>query len=159
MGKKLGKILLLTAAVGSAATAAYYYFRKKNAITLDDFDEEYEDFDDKLESETNAARRSYVSLDPKTNTNSDIEADMDVRANADSDVETDLSSETVIDTVISSSEETNNVASYSQTIENDFSLLSETLPEASFTLETAGEKIEEQVEEFFNEETDEEHGS
>lgn len=62
MAKKFGKFLLFTAAIGSAAAAAYYYFRKKDAEDALFEDEDYDDFSDELEEETES--KNYVPLTP-----------------------------------------------------------------------------------------------
>ena len=64
MAKKFGKILLLTAAVTTAAAAAVYYLQKKDSYSPlhADEDEDYDDFSDELDDETDAASRSYVPL-------------------------------------------------------------------------------------------------
>ena len=65
MAKKFGKFLLLTAAVGTAAAAAYYYMQKKDSeIDIPD-DEDYDDFSENLEENTEASR-NYVALNPDT---------------------------------------------------------------------------------------------
>lgn len=67
MAKKFGKFLLFTAAIGSAAAAAYYYFRKKDAEDALLEDEDYDDFSDELEEETES--KNYVPLTPNTEQN------------------------------------------------------------------------------------------
>lgn len=64
MAKKFGKILLFTAAVTTAAAAAVYYLQKKDsdAPLHDGEDEDYDDFSDELDDDTDAASRSYVPL-------------------------------------------------------------------------------------------------
>ncbi len=63
MAKKFGKILLATAAIGTAAAAAYYYFRKKDAdlAASDNDDEDYDDFSEDLDDDTDSSR-TYVAL-------------------------------------------------------------------------------------------------
>ena len=64
MAKKSGKILLLTAAVATAAAAAVYYLQKKDSTAPlhDDEDEDYDDFNDELDDDTDVSSRSYVPL-------------------------------------------------------------------------------------------------
>ena len=66
MSKHTGKFLAVLAAVGTVAAGAYYYFKKK---TGDDFEDEFnEDFDAeefKLDDDLReAGERGYVSLTP-----------------------------------------------------------------------------------------------
>lgn len=63
MAKKFGKFLLLTAAVGSAAAAVYYYMQKKDSVTDIPEDEDYDDFSDNLNEDSDSSR-NYVSLNP-----------------------------------------------------------------------------------------------
>jgi len=60
MAKKLGKFLILTAAVSTAAAAAIYYMRKK-ASDEEDAEEEIDAFEDSAE-EADPEIRSYVPL-------------------------------------------------------------------------------------------------
>lgn len=60
MGKKFGKFLLFTAAVGAAGAAAYYYMKKKDASLLGESDDDYDDFSEDAEEDSSA--RSYVPL-------------------------------------------------------------------------------------------------
>ena len=62
MSRKLGKLLILTAAVSTAAAAAVYYMRKK-AAEADICEEEPEEVEDITEE---AASRSYVPLGRET---------------------------------------------------------------------------------------------
>lgn len=64
MAKKFGKFLLLTAAVGSAAAAVYYYMQKKDSVTDIPEDEDYDDFSDDLNEDSDSSR-NYVSLNPE----------------------------------------------------------------------------------------------
>lgn len=61
MAKKFGKFLFLTAAVGTAAAAAYYYMQKKDSVMDIPEDEDYDDFSEDLDENTNSSR-NYVSL-------------------------------------------------------------------------------------------------
>lgn len=63
MAKKFGKFLLFTAAVGGAAAAAYYYFQKKDSDAHLSEDEDYDDFSEDLDDETDSDK-NYVSLTP-----------------------------------------------------------------------------------------------
>ncbi len=65
MAKKFGKFLLLTAAVGTAAAAAYYYMQKKDAATDIPEDDDYDDFSEDLDENTESSR-NYVALNPDT---------------------------------------------------------------------------------------------
>lgn len=75
MANKFGKFLLCTAAIGTAAAAAYYYFSKKDSgfSILHEGDEDYDDFSDDLDDDTEASTRSYVALniEGQTTTESD----------------------------------------------------------------------------------------
>ena len=62
MARKFGKFLLFTAAVGSAAAAVYYFMKKESAKEI--VDEDYDDFSDDSEAESESSR-SYVSLNPE----------------------------------------------------------------------------------------------
>lgn len=64
MAKKFGKILLFTAAIGSAAAAVYYYVHKKHAEQDNIEEEDYDDFSDDTEEDSDASR-SYVPLSPE----------------------------------------------------------------------------------------------
>jgi len=61
MAKKFGKFVLFTAAAAAAGAGVYYYLKNKEALAsdFDEEDEDYDDFSDDLEDETN---RSYVAL-------------------------------------------------------------------------------------------------
>ena len=54
MAKKFGKFLLFTAAV-------YYYMRKKDAVELSPEDDDYDDFSEDLDEDTDSSR-NYVPL-------------------------------------------------------------------------------------------------
>lgn len=61
MGKKFGKFLLFTAAVGAAGAAAYYYMQKKDNDLLAEYDDDdYDDFSEDMEDESGS--RTYVPL-------------------------------------------------------------------------------------------------
>ncbi len=64
MAKKIRNLLLLGAAVGAAAAGTYYYLQKKDADYFDEDDDE-EDFDlfeDDLDSRDSKSSRNYVPL-------------------------------------------------------------------------------------------------
>ncbi len=61
MAKKFGKFLLFSAAVGAAAAAAYYYMKKDTSIPDDTEDEDYDDFSEDLEDDSDTSR-SYVAI-------------------------------------------------------------------------------------------------
>lgn len=67
MAKKLGKFLMVTAALGAVAAGAYYYLKSKDALVDDDFDEDddFDNFDEDLDEDGAAkeADRNYVDLD------------------------------------------------------------------------------------------------
>lgn len=103
MAKKFGKFLLFTAAIGSAAAAAYYFLQKKDSADTAPEDDDYDDFSEDLDTDTNTAQ-NYVSLTPEPAKAEESEASKD-----------------------------------------GFTPLSETVAQAA-------EKVEETVEEFFDEE-------
>lgn len=74
MAKKFGKLLLLTAAVGSAAAAVYYYMQKKDSVTDISEDEDYDDFSDDLNEDSDSSR-NYVSLNPEDKADMPVEED------------------------------------------------------------------------------------
>ena len=74
MAKKFGKFLLLTAAVGTAAAAVYYYMQKKDSVTDIPEDEDYDDFSEDL-NEDSESSRNYVSLNPEGKTDAPAEED------------------------------------------------------------------------------------
>ncbi len=130
MANKFGKFLLATAAIGTAAAAAYYYFQKKDAdlAATVDSDEDYDDFSDDLDEEA-ATSRSYVSL------NSEDVSD---------DTDTDDTKASPLEAVASEIE---------STIEDTFTPLAEQVSQATENfVENAEAKIEETVEDFFDEE-------
>ena len=65
MAKKFGKILLITAAIGTAAAAAYYYMQKKDSVVDVPEEDDYDDFSEDLDSDTESSR-NYVSLNTET---------------------------------------------------------------------------------------------
>ncbi len=65
MAKKFGKILLITAAIGTAAAAAYYYMQKRDSVVDVPEDDDYDDFSEDLDSDTESSR-NYVSLNTET---------------------------------------------------------------------------------------------
>lgn len=65
MAKKFGKILLFTAAVGTAAAAIHYYMQKKESENTVPEDEDYDDFSEDLDEESDSSR-SYVPLTPES---------------------------------------------------------------------------------------------
>lgn len=74
MAKKLGKFLLFTAAVGTAAAAVYYYMQKKEAESTVPEDEDYDDFSEDLDEETDASR-NYVPLNSENKTAEEPQTD------------------------------------------------------------------------------------
>ncbi len=61
MAKKFGKFLLLTAAVGTGVAAAYYFLQKKDSSPdPQDEDEDYDDLGEDLEEDS--PERTYVPL-------------------------------------------------------------------------------------------------
>lgn len=64
MSKKLRKVLFLAAAVSTAA-AAFCYLRKKHSTPEDSEEEDYDDFSDAEETDSDASG-SYVTLTPET---------------------------------------------------------------------------------------------
>lgn len=65
MAKKFGKFLLFTAAIGSAAVAAYYFLQKKGSADAVPEDDDYDDFSEDLDSDTEE-NHNYVSLTPES---------------------------------------------------------------------------------------------
>lgn len=65
MAKKFGKFLLFTAAVSSAVAAVYYFVHKKNGAQDSAEEEDYDDFSNDAEKDSDASR-SYVPLNPET---------------------------------------------------------------------------------------------
>lgn len=63
MAKKLGKLMMVTAALGAVAGGVYYYLKGRDALLDDDFDDDddFDNFDDDLED--GDADRNYVDLD------------------------------------------------------------------------------------------------
>ena len=72
MAKKFGKFLLLTAAVGTAAAAAYYYMQKKDPVIDIPDDEDYDDFSEDFDDNTESSR-NYVALNTDAKTESPAE--------------------------------------------------------------------------------------
>ena len=66
MAKKFGKLLLCLSAVTVAGAGVYYWFKKKEACeTEEEFDEDFEDEDFKLDEDLkDVSERGYVSLTP-----------------------------------------------------------------------------------------------
>lgn len=124
MAKKFGKILLFTAAIGTAAAAAYYYMHKKNGAAVPE-DEDYDDFGKDAEEEP-AAGRNYVPLTPETNGEGAAKETSEAAPSAEADAEAAASDE-----VDAKAPDT-------------FVPLSEHMAQA-------GEKAEDAVEEFFDE--------
>lgn len=81
MGKKFGKFLLFTAAVGAAGAAAYYYMQKKDAALLSESDDDYDDFSE--DEEEDVSSRSYVPLNHEEPAASDSEAPAGESGNAE----------------------------------------------------------------------------
>ena len=63
MAKKIGKLLLFSAAIGSAIGAVCYFARKRNA-EHDSAEEDYDDFSEEKEDKS-CDSRSYVPLNPE----------------------------------------------------------------------------------------------
>lgn len=61
MAKKLGKIVLFTAAVASVATAVYYFMQKKEREKDIAEEEDFDDFSDDTDK-TSESSRNYVPL-------------------------------------------------------------------------------------------------
>ncbi len=62
MAKKLGKLMIVAAALGAVAGGVYYYLKDRDTLVDDDFDDDdFDNFDeDPGEKETD---RNYVDLD------------------------------------------------------------------------------------------------
>ena len=122
MAKKFGKFVLAAAAIGTAVGAVYYYLQKRDseAAVLDD-DEDFDDFSDDLDDDTDLSSRNYVPL------------------NRESAEETSAAaaSENTVDTADHASD----ASSTDPAKEDTFTPLTEQVKEAA----------EERVEEFFNE--------
>ena len=65
MAKKFGKILLLTAAIGSAFGAAYYYLLKKDSANNTLEDDDFDDFSENTDAESENSR-NYVPLNTES---------------------------------------------------------------------------------------------
>ena len=65
MAKKFGKFLMTVTAIGAAAAGAYYYLQGKEKPAKDvwDDDDDFDDFSEDLDEETE--ERSYVTLTPE----------------------------------------------------------------------------------------------
>lgn len=67
MAKKIGKFLMVTAALGAVAAGVYYYLQGKDDFVDDNFDDDddFDNFDDDLDDEETAqdTDRNYVDLD------------------------------------------------------------------------------------------------
>jgi len=122
MAKKFGKFVLAAAAIGTAVGAVYYYLQKRDseAAVLDD-DEDFDDFSDDLDDDTDLSSRNYVPL------------------NRESAEETSAAaaSEDTVDTA----DHVSDTSSTDPAKEDTFTPLTEQVKEAA----------EERVEEFFNE--------
>lgn len=70
MSKKIGKFILAATAVTTAAAAAYYFMRKDRSITIDNLDEDFDDFSDESVDDS---ERSYVELNAEAGTSGDGE--------------------------------------------------------------------------------------
>ena len=70
MSKKIGKFILAATAVTTAAAAACYFMRKDRSITIDNPDEDFDDFSDESVDDT---ERSYVELNAEAGTSGDVE--------------------------------------------------------------------------------------
>ncbi|MBQ9140409.1 MAG: hypothetical protein IJX63_01265 [Lachnospiraceae bacterium] len=104
MSNKFGKFLLATAALSTAAVAAYHFLQKKDSALAnqEEGDDDYDDFSDPLDEESETPSRSYVSLNPEESSAKDapIEAEENISIIAEPVVETELP-----DTEIPSAEE------------------------------------------------------
>jgi len=140
MANKFGKFLLFTAAVGTAAAAAYYYVHKKDAADamMQDDDDDYDDFSEDLDDDTEITSRNYVPLNAEAHPVSE-EATTVPQEEASKDEVYEASAPT---------------AEPAATEESVFTPLAE---KVAHVAESAEKKLEETVEEFFDEEsTDEE---
>ena len=67
MAKKIGKFLMVTAALGAVAAGAYYYLQGKDRFVDDDFDDDddFDNFDEDLDDDDTEkdTDRNYVDLD------------------------------------------------------------------------------------------------
>lgn len=68
MAKKLGKLLLCLSAAAAVGAGVYYWIKKKEACeTEEEFDEDFEDEDFKLDEDLkDVSERGYVSLTPSS---------------------------------------------------------------------------------------------
>ena len=71
MAKKIGKLLLFSAAIGSAIGAVCYFARKRNA-EHDSAEEDYDDFSEEEAKDDDS--RSYVPLTPEGQTEEPAQA-------------------------------------------------------------------------------------
>jgi len=122
MAKKFGKFVLAAAAIGTAVGAVYYYLQKRDseAAVLDD-DEDFDDFSDDLDDDTDLSSRNYVPLNRESTEETSAAA----------------ASEDTVDTADHASD----ASSTDPAKEDTFTPLTEQVKEAT----------EERVEEFFNE--------
>uniref|UniRef100_UPI004056C3C3 hypothetical protein n=1 Tax=Acetatifactor sp. TaxID=1872090 RepID=UPI004056C3C3 len=134
MAKNFGKFLLFTAAVGTAAAAAYYYVRKKETadMNVQDDDEDYDDFCEDLDDDTNASSRNYVALNREAQPVSE-------------------------ENTASSQEEATAEAAPAEKTATPESVFTPLADKVAHVTKSVEEKLEKTVEEFFDEEsTDEE---
>lgn len=148
MAKKFGKFLFFTAALGTAAAAAYYFIQKKeNEDSFDLDDEDFDDFNDDSEKDSDAGR-NYVSLTPSI-THTDTEESGEAAEDASGEDVEDAPGEEAED---ASARDAEPEADAEDTEKPD--IFSHLAKQAA-----AQEKAAEAVEEFFDEEDATEEGS
>ena len=103
MAKKFGKFLLFSAAAGAACAAAYYFLRKKDAVPAVNDDEDFDDFSDDLDDDTDASSRNYVPLNREQTEENDAAGDTAAEADTQNPI-TPLAEE-VMETVTEKVEE------------------------------------------------------
>ena len=133
MAKKFGKILLFTAAIGTAAAAAYYYMQKKDSVVDVPEDDDYDDFSEDLDSDTESSR-NYVSLNTETKP----------EGNKSPDEENVSEEEKVSEEEISSEAESISEEKKESEAQDTFTPLTE-------QVKIAEEKAAETIDEFFDE--------
>lgn len=123
MANKFGKFLLFTAAVGTAAAAVYYYTQKKeNEAPFDEDDDDYDNFFSDDVRESSDASRNYVPLNSGA-------------------AQTEHFSEKI-------SEVSEKVSEVAANVKDTFTPLAE---KAVSAVQTVQNKIEETMEDFFDE--------
>ena len=150
MAKKFKKLLLLGAAIGSAVGAAYYFKQKKDAQDNDLAEDDYDDFSDDQETDSESSR-SYVPLNPENAPETESAEDTSKTSSEQTHSET---SEDDIPTGQSMFQE---FAAADNFFEETSSAAESSPKEDSFTPLTeqatnAAGNAEESVEEFFDEE-------